>query len=244
MKRIGGDFMARGYTYHNERNYTSRTVLKGVAIGGILGMVAAMANNFGIFSFSGLGLILRSYPGNAYLVITVLGAITGGLIGSLVSSNTLYEQESTGTNSTIINNAGKKQADLKNETEKIQILEEQLKVAKRWVQTGKVTVQKEVLTEEKTIKVPVKSEVLVIRNKKIDTGNIGTTENNIQVIRIPLREEHIDIRKYFVNLENVKVYKRQFKEIEHISETLKKERLKVDIIGDPKVVDSEPKKED
>ena len=65
----------------------------------------------------------------------------------------------------------------------------------------------------------------------------GTTDEQTETIRIPLSEERIKVTKKPVILENVDVYKKQFEEIIHITETLKEEKARIETIGDLKVVD-------
>ena len=55
--------------------------------------------------------------------------------------------------------------DSKNVT--FQIKEEQLDIAKKWIQTGEVKVYRETFTEEKNFTVPVKREELVIEKKAL-----------------------------------------------------------------------------
>lgn len=122
----------------------------------------------------------------------------------------------------------------------LKLKEEHLDIIKNWVKTGDVTVHKEVVTEEKNITVPIKREELVIE-KKVFNGETFSDEHT-ETIRIPIREEHIDIVKNMVNLEDVSVYKRQFEEIEHIEENLKKEGLHIETIGNAVVSENESKK--
>lgn len=114
----------------------------------------------------------------------------------------------------------------------LQLREEQLDIAKKWIKTGDVDIHKEILTEEKNLTVPVSKEILVIEKKCLNKGS----DENIEVIRIPVREEQIDISKHWVVLEDVHVYKNRFEENEHIEETLKKEKLYLKTKGNPVII--------
>lgn len=117
---------------------------------------------------------------------------------------------------------------------KIQLHEEKLDIAKKWVQTGEVNIHEEVLTEEKNITVPVNHKELVIEKKGSD--------GNSEAIRIPISEERVEIIKHPIVLENVEVFKRQYQDIKPVEETLKKEKLHVETTGDAAVTYNESEK--
>lgn len=118
---------------------------------------------------------------------------------------------------------------------RLQLHNEELKVSKKWVETADLKVYKNTYTEEKLIAVPITREELVIEKKMLLAD--GTTDEQTETIRIPLSEERIKVTKKPVILENVDVYKKQFEEIIHITETLKEEKARIETIGDLKVVD-------
>ncbi|MFL0250944.1 YsnF/AvaK domain-containing protein [Clostridium neuense] len=110
-----------------------------------------------------------------------------------------------------------------------QIKEEQLDIAKKWIQTGDVKIHREILSEKKNFTVPVEREELVIEKK-------STEAEPVQIIRIPISEEKVEFSKHKVILEDVSIYKQQIDDIKHIEETLKKEKPKVKISGSPSVI--------
>jgi uncharacterized protein (TIGR02271 family) len=117
----------------------------------------------------------------------------------------------------------------------IQLKEEKLDIAKWWIQTGEVKAFKETFMEEKTFTVPVIREELVIEKKVLDSSKSEHEEAPNEVIRIPLSEELVEFTKKRVTLEDVSIYKQQIKDIKHIEETLKREEIKVEIMGSPLV---------
>jgi len=119
----------------------------------------------------------------------------------------------------------------------LRLHEEQLDIVKKWVKTGDVDIHKEVLTEEKTLTVPVTREELVVEKKFLDK----TSDGNVEVIRIPIREEQIEVTKHWVVLEDVQIYKNQFQENKSIEETLKREELHLETTGNPKITNIETK---
>lgn len=119
----------------------------------------------------------------------------------------------------------------------LQIKEEQLELAKKWIQTGDVKIYKESFTEEKTFTVPIEFEELVIEKKNLISATPEHNDVPTEVIRIRLSEEHVEFTKHTVVLEDVSIYKQQKEDIKHIVESLKREEINVKISGSPKVRD-------
>lgn len=120
--------------------------------------------------------------------------------------------------------------------ETLQIKEEQIDIAKRWIQTGDVKIHKEIFSEEKNFTIPIQREDLVIEKKSIASDASKDKTSETQIIRIPLTEEHVEFSKHKVVLEDISIYKQQINDIEHIEKTLKKEKPKVKISGSPNVI--------
>ncbi|WP_165072160.1 YsnF/AvaK domain-containing protein [Paludisphaera rhizosphaerae] len=121
----------------------------------------------------------------------------------------------------------------------IQLREERLKVEKKPVEAGNVTIRKEVVTEHKTITVPVEREEIVIERRpgsgKVIEGGIGASKT--EEIRIPVKREEIQVGKEAVVTGEVTVGKRKVEETEKASGTVRKEQLKVDKHGDVEIDD-------
>jgi len=120
----------------------------------------------------------------------------------------------------------------------IQLRAERLKVSKSPVEAGDVSVRKEIVTEQKTITVPVEHEEVVIERRpgsgKITAGNLSADSEEI---RVPVKSEHVEVGKEAFVTEEVKVGKRKVQESREASATLRKEQLKVDKHGDVHVED-------
>jgi uncharacterized protein (TIGR02271 family) len=119
--------------------------------------------------------------------------------------------------------------------ETIELKEERLNVAKHPVETGEVRVHKEVHTENKTIEVPVEREEVVIERTPVHGR--ATTEGMLEgeEIRIPVREEQVDVTKHAVVNEEVKVGKRIIQDTEKVTGQVRKEEIHVDQTGDANV---------
>lgn len=124
----------------------------------------------------------------------------------------------------------------------MQLHEEKLDISKKWIQTGAVSIHKEVFTEEQTITVPVTHEELIIEKKVLDTESPNQTGEHTEIIRIPISEERIEVIKHPAVLEDVAIYKRQFQETKSVKETLKKEKVYIETTGNPEVVDKNTEK--
>jgi len=117
--------------------------------------------------------------------------------------------------------------------QRLELFKEVLRVNKQRVQTGEVTLRKEVITEMQTVEVPVTHEELVIEYRAVTdaeaaTGEIGTSNE----IRIPLSEERITIEKLPVVSEEVLIGKREVQQTEQVQETVRREELRTERQGD------------
>ncbi|EJE7235860.1 hypothetical protein CBO05C_2518 [Clostridium botulinum B str. Osaka05] len=208
-------------------NIESSQYLAGAIIGGIIGFIISILYKFSILTIPGFVTIFTITSVDPMITGTILGIVVGVIIGMLMPQSKTYEDN-------IETNSRRMPRDMK-----MQLREEQMKISKNKIKTGEVSIHKEVLTEEKNITVPVKREELVIENTVCDPQFHDKSEGHTETIRIPIKEERIDIKKKPVDLEDVSVSKDQYEEIKHITETLKKEVPHISINGDAKIVDKE-----
>ena len=116
--------------------------------------------------------------------------------------------------------------------------EEHLNVQKQPVNTGEVRVRKEVVTEHKTIDVPVQHEEVVIE-RRAATGAANRQDIRPgEEIRIPVKEEQVRVEKETVLKEEVKVGKRQVQDTKRVSGDVRKEEVKVEREGNVDVRDT------
>ena len=93
---------------------------------------------------------------------------------------------------------------------RVQLREEELRAEKERVKAGEVRLRKEVVTEERTLEVPVTREEVVVERRPAARGqeargDIGDNEE----IRIPIMEEEVHVEKTPVVKEEVSLKKRQ-----------------------------------
>lgn len=116
----------------------------------------------------------------------------------------------------------------------VELREEQLRARKDTRRAGEVDVHKDVVTEHKTMDVPVEREEVVIERhptSRTTSGEIGEDEE----IRIPLREEEAHVEKSPVVREEVSIGKRKRTEHQKVAGDAKHEELHVDTEGNARV---------
>lgn len=138
----------------------------------------------------------------------------------------------------------------------IQLREEVLQPHKNSVEIGEVFIRKVVITEERTIVVPVMREELIIERRSIPSNSAGAADSAVQpsnnpeladyqdqsigklieigegeVIRIPIRTEQVLIEKRPVVTEELVVGKRHIQESSRFSGTVQREEAHVEREG-------------
>lgn len=114
---------------------------------------------------------------------------------------------------------------------RIQLRGEMLRTYKERVERGEVRLRKDVVTENRSVQVPVTREELVIERTPGSgqaTGEIGRDEE----IRVPLSEERVRVEKQPVVNEEVRVGKRQVQSNKEVSDQVRHEELRVEKKGD------------
>jgi len=118
----------------------------------------------------------------------------------------------------------------------VQVHEEELHAHKQPVQTGEVRVHKEVITEHKTLDVPVQREEVVVERHPVAGGRASSADIHAgEEIRIPVKEERVHVEKTPVVTEEVSVGKRTVQESETVGGTVRKEKVHVEKEGDVSV---------
>jgi uncharacterized protein (TIGR02271 family) len=120
---------------------------------------------------------------------------------------------------------------------RMKLREERLNVNKERVSAGEVGIHKEVVTERKTIEVPVeREEVVITRHATAQPGRDAGPIRDEQ-IRVPVSEERVNVSKDTVVTGEVDVSKRKVTETRTVSDDLKKEEVRVDKTGNARVDD-------
>jgi uncharacterized protein (TIGR02271 family) len=118
-------------------------------------------------------------------------------------------------------------ADL-NADQTLQLKAERLAVDKVRVASGEARLRKQVVTEQRSIDVPVSHEELVIERHAVTGGAVGGAIGADETITVPLSREEVRVGKQTFVTEEVEIGKRAVGGTEHVSETVRHEELVVD----------------
>lgn len=125
----------------------------------------------------------------------------------------------------------------------MRLREEEIDVSTHRVQTGEVTLHKEIEEETQTVNVPVTHEEVVVERRAVSATPSDEPVGEEETVRIPVSEERVDVDKRTIVTGEVALHKRAVQETEQVTETVKKERARVDVDGDPKVIDESARHE-
>lgn len=121
----------------------------------------------------------------------------------------------------------------------IQLREEELQVNKERVQAGEVAVGKHVVSEEKSVTVPVEHEEVVVTRHKVDReadpSQIGADS---ATVKVPVMAEQVSTSVTARVVEEVEVGKRTVQEQTTVTDTVRKEKLDMDNDGNVEVKSS------
>lgn len=116
----------------------------------------------------------------------------------------------------------------------IPLREEELRARKQPIE-GEVDIRKEVVSEQKTIDVPVTREEVVVEQRPVEPRPASQPIGEGGDIRIPVRGERVEAEKETVVYGEVDVSKRQVQDTERLSGTVRREEAQVREEGDVEV---------
>jgi uncharacterized protein (TIGR02271 family) len=113
---------------------------------------------------------------------------------------------------------------------RVPVHEEELTATKRPVEAGAVRIEKDVVTEERTLEVPVTEERVVVRQVAADRAATGADATAFEegVIEVPLRREEVDVQKRTRVAGEVEVEKEAVQRTEQVAGTVRREEVRVD----------------
>jgi uncharacterized protein (TIGR02271 family) len=128
----------------------------------------------------------------------------------------------------------------KQDRDTVQLREEELVAHKERVQTGQVELSQEVVSEERTLDVPVTREEVTIQRTPVDRRpSDRPMDERTETISVPVHEEHVDLEKRAHVYEEVAVGKRSVQETEEVSGTVRREEARIERDGDVVVDDKQ-----
>ena len=123
----------------------------------------------------------------------------------------------------------------------VRLREEELRANKTMHETGEVELRKEVRTERQTLDVPVTREEVVIERRPVDRKPDDRPIGEGESIRVPVREERVEVEKTPVVKEEVSIGKRAVTETERVSGTVRREEARIEREGDAEI-EGEPRR--
>jgi uncharacterized protein (TIGR02271 family) len=113
---------------------------------------------------------------------------------------------------------------------RIPVMEEELTATVREREAGAVRIEKDVITEEQTLDVPVTEERVRVERRVVDRPVTAADANAFEetVIEVPLRTEEVDIQKRARVAEEVVVSKEATQRTERVADTVRREEVFVD----------------
>lgn len=118
----------------------------------------------------------------------------------------------------------------------LELREEELAARKRAVEAGRVSIDTEVVEEERTLEVPVTREEVTIERRSVNRQPADEPiSGSAEMISVPVHEEQVLVEKQPVVYEEVHLGKREVQETQRVSGTTRKEVVDVDATGDARV---------
>jgi len=121
--------------------------------------------------------------------------------------------------------------------ETMQLREEEVRARAVPTQVGEVRLGKEVVSEERTIDVPVSREEVYIERQPVDRrpSDSPIAQSETHSIEVPVRSEEVTVEKTPVVYEEVAAGTRQVQETRSVDATVRREELRVDREGDARM---------
>lgn len=124
-------------------------------------------------------------------------------------------------------------------TRSVELREEELQARKHMVDRGDVEIRKDVVTENRTVEVPVTREEVYIDRHPADRHVSDRPIEHDETISVPVREEEVTIEKRPVVREEVTIGKHTVQDTEQVSGTVRREEAHLEEHGDVHVHDDD-----
>jgi uncharacterized protein (TIGR02271 family) len=113
---------------------------------------------------------------------------------------------------------------------RVPVMEEELTATVREQEAGAVRIEKDVVTEQRTLDVPVTEERVRVERRVVDRPVSAADADAFEetVIEVPLRSETVDVQKQARVAEEVVVSKEAVERTERVTDTVRKEEVFVD----------------
>jgi uncharacterized protein (TIGR02271 family) len=216
------------------------TAIGGAAIGAGLGAIAGALMGMGVPEEHA-----RFYEGEARAGKTLVAVRADGRYDDaqqLLRDHGAYDVESrdrpVATGNPVLHRDSSARAIGEGE-DTLQLHEEELVANKQSVETGHVQVRKDVVSEQRTLEVPITRDEVVIERHAVDRRpSDSPIDDRGQSIDVPVREERVELEKRAVVYEEVGIGKREVHDTQHVSGTVRREQARIERDGDVNVADA------
>jgi uncharacterized protein (TIGR02271 family) len=246
------------------RSHAGEGAATGLVAGGILGGLGGWLVGIGALAIPGIGPFIAAGALGAALTGAAIGAGVGAIAGALVGMGLpedeakYYEDEVRGGRTLVTVRADGRYDEARDilreygaydiedrdtdrsrtpmQQDRMQLREEELRAATRPVETGRVTLSKDVVEEQRNVDVPVTREEVTIEHRPIERrASDRPMDNAGQTIEVPVHEERVQVEKQPVVYQEVAVGKRETTETQTVSDTVRREEARVERQGDVNV---------
>jgi uncharacterized protein (TIGR02271 family) len=231
----------------------------GAVTGGVLGGLVGLLAGVGALVIPGVGPLIAGGALASTLAGAGIGAAAGGLVGALIGlgipeEEARYYERGLQEGGILVSvEAGARAVEARSmllnagaefgpsftaedkDRASIELREEELRASKERVKAGEVRVRKDVVTEERTIDVPVTREEAVIERHPATGQPAAGSIKEGEEIRVPLTEEEIRVEKRPVVKEEIMVGKRKVQETETVRDTVRREEPRIEESGAARV---------
>jgi len=116
---------------------------------------------------------------------------------------------------------------------RVQRYEEELQAQKVAREAGEVRISKDVVEEQQTLEVPVTREEVHVESHVVDRSATDTSQAFQEgTISVPVREEDVEVSKTVRVAEELEIDKTTVQDTERVTDTVRKERVNVEEVGD------------
>ena len=159
----------------------------------------------------------------SYADSTSVGSTTG-LAASRMDDTKSADRMAAGRTSTVAGG---------NDTINVPVHAEELSATKRSVDAGRVTINKDVVSEERTLEVPITEERVRVTRRAVNRDATGGDAFQGGTIEVPVRTEQVDMQKRVRVAEEVEVAKEAVQKTRQVTGTVRREV--VDVQDDSRV---------
>jgi uncharacterized protein (TIGR02271 family) len=203
------------------------TALGGAALGAGVGAIAGALVGMGIPEEEA-----KYYEGevkSGRTLVTVRADGRSAEATQLLRHHGAYDMQSAGQTVGATQAVTASSSDAARDARTLELREEELQARKTSIQTGEVTLGKDVVKEQRTLEVPVTREEVYVERHAVDRPAQEPIEQTSgQTIEVPVREERVELEKRPVVYEEVQVGKTQVQETRQVSDTVRREEARIE----------------